>query len=843
MFDPIPDYAPDLEWMVQSGQVPRELLLEALVFEFYAPVFCLSLAILDDHRFARRATNNAFSKALLSLHDYRSQEGVEIWLYRIVLDSCRVIQGKLQTFRTLKAYLPFLSKTNDFGDSIPETFTDSEIWLAVDHLDSGSRQIILLHCISGWTAERIAVLLGEPLNQVEASLVGAQAVPLKRMEDGLDSSIKTSQPASEALLSTIKSSLQRRWPPGEITKHELERVIGQIGRRASSLGTRRRGFISLVEIAVIALIILLGTGVAWGMNLIGEQQSVATPTKPVNTVLVTEIVYQYITATPEPPVLNFATSSTPSRLRKDQFVTVGDAESLEALANRIGESPEELKNLNRIPSGVGLSTGQRLLAPEGWDSLIPHPITQFSPVEPALPLSEPYFSEMILQRLAVQGPRFSTLWFDAQIIDYGPRSYIGPADVFRGQFWEGEGQSLSLIGYPDRLPEEALLHVGRNSYLARPSNETPWFSEWQNILEYNSPSRDMMSRMVQSLFDTRELERGYSFKVIGRDEIAKINSIVFDVLDRDDHLTDRIWYDDSRGFILRRITFLPGNDEQALFEVRINRVSYDIDFPPDLFDSRLPWRGSYASDSRGTPEDFHSAPLIIANDRTPRPVELTQEPNDLGKSVLSFQYPPNFLSDTAVTRVWIFSDGYLLGSTLFGNPWRTICARSPDGERIAFVSQVGDATDGSSILNWFKLSSPEDTYQPLSARSGVTSFAFSPDGRQIAYFSRSESHGMGELSIVDTVTLKSRPLLKIGDLNSLVWDPQGTSLAMIARYEPGSYSEFVTVFDIESGKISYNAPIDYQSNAVREDWPMLDWGVEFPVEMGGMDDCAMPPQP
>jgi hypothetical protein len=33
MLDITPQYAPDLEWMLQSGQVPRELLLEALLQE------------------------------------------------------------------------------------------------------------------------------------------------------------------------------------------------------------------------------------------------------------------------------------------------------------------------------------------------------------------------------------------------------------------------------------------------------------------------------------------------------------------------------------------------------------------------------------------------------------------------------------------------------------------------------------------------------------------------------------------------------------------------------------------------------------------------------------------
>jgi hypothetical protein len=65
---------------------------------------------------------------------------------------------------------------------------------------------------------------------------------------------------------------------------------------------------------------------------------------------------------------------------------------------------------------------------------------------------------------------------------------------------------------------------------------------------------------------------------------------------------------------------------------------------------------------------------------------------------------------------------------------------------------------------------------------------------------------------------------------------------MIARDIPGSYLEHILVYDIATNQITYNASIDIQSNAIQE-WPMLEWGVEFPVEMGVLDDCALAPLP
>jgi DNA-directed RNA polymerase specialized sigma24 family protein len=85
MFEPVPEFASDLEWMLQSNQASRELILEAMIEEYYEDVHYLALAILDNETAARKATNEAFSKALLNIHSYKGQTSVDVWFYRIVL--------------------------------------------------------------------------------------------------------------------------------------------------------------------------------------------------------------------------------------------------------------------------------------------------------------------------------------------------------------------------------------------------------------------------------------------------------------------------------------------------------------------------------------------------------------------------------------------------------------------------------------------------------------------------------------------------------------------------------------------------------------------------------------
>ena len=86
------------------------------------------------------------------------------------------------------------------------------------------------------------------------------------------------------------------------------------------------------------------------------------------------------------------------------------------------------------------------------------------------------------------------------------------------------------------------------------------------------------------------------------------------------------------------------------------------------------------------------------------------------------------------------------------------------------------------------------------------------------------------------------PVYTAGDVKSLVWSPDGKYLAFIERANPSSYQESIVVISSVDGAISYDTPLDVLSGPTH-DWPMAEWGVDFPVEQGGMDACAAAPEP
>ena len=89
-----PELSSDIEWMLQSGQVSRTYFLESLTETYYTAVLRLATSILDDTDAARKATRKIFLKAVLNVHQYRSQMGVKVWLFKIAYSV--ILRSQLQ---------------------------------------------------------------------------------------------------------------------------------------------------------------------------------------------------------------------------------------------------------------------------------------------------------------------------------------------------------------------------------------------------------------------------------------------------------------------------------------------------------------------------------------------------------------------------------------------------------------------------------------------------------------------------------------------------------------------------------------------------------------------------
>ena len=74
--------------------------------------------------------------------------------------------------------------------------------------------------------------------------------------------------------------------------------------------------------------------------------------------------------------------------------------------------------------------------------------------------------------------------------------------------------------------------------------------------------------------------------------------------------------------------------------------------------------------------------------------------------------------------------------------------------------------------------------------------------------------------------------------------PDGKFLGLVGLYE-NQQQEDVIVLDVRDSKITYSQPFVGNNSAIgaqsADNWPMKDWGVDFPVNMDNLGDCVNPP--
>jgi hypothetical protein len=167
------------------------------------------------------------------------------------------------------------------------------------------------------------------------------------------------------------------------------------------------------------------------------------------------------------------------------------------------------------------------------------------------------------------------------------------------------------------------------------------------------------------------------------------------------------------------------------------------------------------------------------------------------------------------------------------------CDRSPDGQRLAFNTGTDGAAPADDSLHWFNLKDPQAIYQPLPGFH-ATSFVFAPDSHRLAVFGYGEGEWERGIYILDIGTGENELLSDLSNARSLVWSPDGEYLGFIGTTTEDDNPE-VTVIHVDTAQIAYQGKIEFLEGITYALGPIAGWGIEFPVETGGMDQCAAPP--
>lgn len=831
MFDEKSEISETLEWMLQSRQVGDEVLVNTLVQEQYTALrqFGLSLFDSSDSSRADILAEQVICAGVEDAHEYKQEKGVQVWL----------LHKAVEIYHQSRVMDQFLSnkKLDEMGEH-PSPAKSLDIWKFIDTMSEDARLAFILMNLLNVTEAEIGSIMDLSSSEVEGRLgLVKEKLP----------SLMADDPASQIPETDIQSLLCERWPTKVLSTQDEKRIAQRILNNLMEKEHRKQRLVILGELTLVVMAILIVAG-------LGRMITYLTPTPTPQLVYQTELVSQivFISPTPDPTLPPTPFPELAILYRGEGGETLADIADLAFLNVII------LEAINNIPPDQPLDPGQivmigvsdsQLLMPKPYGGL---PV-QSTPIPTKEPLTMLSSEGEILQRIMESRDYWFTLWADALIVQYGPPGYVGKPDIKRQQIWIDQPYfSYVLDGANGGQVEYIYTSLGGLvSYLNLQTGK-----QLTNIVpDHIHYLPDLQQMLLPNEF--RE-EFSWEIEILRQETTADREVLVFDWYTGADTLQGgggdrstvrihegRYWVDTTLGLILRLQKF-NGQDLTQLFEETIvTKIEFNVDIPNRLFDRSQPSQTYFAQDHHGDP-DLQSAPIpahvwSLQPRREMISYQLPPPEFDPGGSHLTFQWTSLASFNPQLgTQVDLFGDEYYLGNIEFAEPNQLLCARSSDGNLIAFSSWSDEFQFGYASLRWLNLIKITTVHHPLPEIIPYD-FAFSPDNQQLAvYGCRREGERECGIYLVDTVSSETRYLTAVERGSGLIWNPDSNALAIQGSLlRQGKWR--VLVFSTETGNVIYDGPFDWEGFWVAPNSPIHDWGVPYPPIRGGLKVCSQPP--
>ncbi len=849
MSDDPSEISSDLEWMLNSGQADETMLLDALLHAHYIPLYRLALGILEEPRRAHQAAMRTIAAVLSAARRRRRPEDPQIWLYGIALKTIArierspqraqapspVVEPKaLQSRAEVRPAEAGGTTTRDAATTsslIP--VEDAELWSYVSSLGGRERRSLILYYLLAWQPSDIAALLrvneaavhmqldlsrsalGDLLIDTVASSPAAAGKPIE------DSS-KLDDIDIDQRLST---AFQDRWPAPALRDEDWNTIHTQIEAYAQTRGARQQHLFGLKEGLFVGIVIVLFASLVGIASLLlsGEGSPAPGLTPGIQA--------------------SATTNATGQESQQGYLYRAQPEDNLESLAARFGVSVEDLTAMNDLGAEMSVSPGQYLTI-QG-PHFAPYVAAQIETLSRTSTLSRGSQSDEILRLMETSPQLWRDMWVDAQIVDYGALSFLGPPRIYRAQAWVSQPDySLELFGLLSERPTSLRLVMADQSFTLSPDYDLPLLAGRES-----KPYDLLETSLREIVFPAASpwANQDGTFRPVQREQIAGRQALIVDWINAQNKREARLWLDRETGQILRQQIYGGADFQTLLVETVVTGILFEPEIPADqLFMPANLSRQGYANLPTAESQaevDPALTPVVDILDRGALPLDPAPDGFDPTGRWLNFQVTPEtfelYEGSPATIPTELFADGYYLGQVAFGLPWGMRCDRSPDGAHLAFTIASDGALPPDHTLRWVNLRQPQEVYEPLPGYQAEY-FSFAPDSKRLAVFGQAPFEPFRGIYILDMVESQSQLLLPMLDVKSLVWSPDGVYLAVFGQ-EYDSQQSTILLLHVRLAEVTFRRTVALSGRTQQFSWSSLAWELEFPTPMGGMDACAVAP--
>ena len=408
------ELSPDVEWMLQSGQVPAEVLAAELVRVHFPDLAHWLTLVLDDPDLAVYTGLEACLAAALNAYRFPGGVSSQVWVFQ---QAARLVRRILRPlgFHSLREGVTSLLGSQPAGGSLPATSFQAASWLAIDHLTASLRLAATLAWGLGLPPEMIAVVLGCSLPEAARMLKLAR----RKILDSLPSfDLKRSDLPEQELDVILSESLTHRFAQLQSEPLVIEALAAEAAEQVRRQSDRQSIGVRLKEFAWLGIVAVSILGLFWMVNrLLPEEEPAAPPIQMSPATAQPTIAYQ----PPEGVVL------------MNYYAQPG--ETVYEIGDLLQLSPAEITRLRGIYSDGNLDFARPVVIELTAPKDLPPPKTVVQLAQPLAALTVDSSPDEIRNLMNQSHSKWQSLWLDSLYFNYGIQGLPGRPQTTRVQAW------------------------------------------------------------------------------------------------------------------------------------------------------------------------------------------------------------------------------------------------------------------------------------------------------------------------------------------------------------------------------------------------------------------------